>query len=137
MSTPCGSFSLGCVAHPDRTLCRRDLVVFHQSLFHGVFGHEQGRSYIACKYASRPVSAVRFRFGAENSQSFRLTKVDLLGAQLTEFELASLWHNSSYAFRPARSLASSATPVLRRMVEGMGEVAAAAERAAAAEFPKL
>ena len=69
-----------------------DLVVFHQSLFHAVFGHLQGRSYVATKFAARP---------------------------RTDFELASLSHSSHYAFEPDPALAESPDPILRQLVAGM------------------
>ena len=76
-------------------------MIFHQATYHAVFGHQQGRSYIACKFASRPRD---------------------------DFALASLWHTSDYTFRPHHHYEHpDADPALQRMVAELRALGARAQ----------
>ena len=84
-----------------------DLVIFHQACYHSVYGHQQGRSYIACKFAERP---------------------------RTDFELASLWHTSDYSYRPHERFERHEDAAVRRMVVGLRALGPQAEALATGEF---
>ena len=82
-----------------------DVVFFHHSLFHAVYGAFDERRYITCKYVAKPQ---------------------------TDEHLASLWRWSPYAFELDEAFTTSGSPRILRMVEGMAELAPAARAAAAA-----
>ncbi len=69
-----------------------DAALFSQSIFHGVYGKEPDRRYIALKYAARPT---------------------------TDRHLASLCYFSPYAFEAHGSYAHHESPRIRGMVDGI------------------
>ena len=90
---------------PSHIFCAEpcDAILFHQSCFHAVYGHQPGRTYIAMKFAARP---------------------------RTDEELACLGNRGAYAFEPHPNLElASAHPAVRNMVRGLRSLASAAENA--------
>ncbi len=74
-----------------------DMVIFNHSLFHGVYGKQSRRRYIALKFAARPTCDADF---------------------------ASLQYWSSYAFEPDEALLNSDESRIQGMVDGIEKIAA-------------
>ncbi|AWT59210.1 MAG: hypothetical protein DF168_00391 [Candidatus Moanabacter tarae] len=72
-----------------------DMLIFNHSLFHGVYGKQGLRRYIALKFAACPTCDANF---------------------------ASLQYWSPYAFEPNEVLIQSEQPRIRNMVEGLKEM---------------
>ena len=85
-----------------------DAAVFSQSLFHGVYGKIPNRRYFALKYAARPTA---------------------------DAHLASLYHYSSYAFKPHGSFVDSPSPRIRGMVDPIVEQAEKAASLVSEYYP--
>ena len=81
-----------------------DAILFSQSCYHAVYGHQPNRTYIALKFAARP---------------------------RTDEELACLQNRGAYAFQPHAALESHANPAVRQMVAGLRDLAGAAQAALA------
>ena len=77
-----------------------DAILFSQSCYHAVYGHQPNRTYIALKFAARP---------------------------RTDEELACLQNRGAYAFQPHATLESHANPAVRQMVAGLRDLAGAAQ----------
>ena len=85
-----------------------DLVIFSQSLFHGVYGKQPGRRYLAFKFAARPT---------------------------TDQHLASLRRFSGYALNPVDAFLESDCPRIAGMVAGLAEQRTKAENLVKAFYP--
>ncbi len=78
-----------------------DVVLFHHSLFHAVYGKQPGRRYIALKFAARPT---------------------------TDEHLKSMQKYAAGAFDPHERFLNSDAPRVRAMVSGLREMAERARR---------
>eukprot|EP01046_Picozoa_sp_COSAG06_P035811 COSAG06_NODE_3887_length_4803_cov_2.841199_5_plen_298_part_00 len=99
-----------------------DVIMFHHSIYHAVYGHQPGRTFLAMKLAARPELPLQ---GAAMGEAER---------KRGERELASLLRFSgSSVFSPHSALVTSSSAAVRDLVAGLDlATLALAQQAAAA-----